>query len=42
MHVEGERGGAAVATDLGRDHGIGGVIGTLPAMRFGHTQRQQA
>ena len=41
VHVESERGGAAVAANLGRDHGIRRVIGAVAAMRFGHAQRQQ-
>jgi hypothetical protein len=41
MHVEGECRGAAVAPNLGRHHGIGGVVGAVAAVRLGHAQRQQ-
>ena len=42
MHVESQRRGTTVAPDFGRDHGVGGVIGPLPSVGFGHAQRQQA
>ena len=41
MHIEGQGRGPAPASNFSRDHGVGCVIRTHAAMRFGHAQGQQ-
>ena len=42
MHVPGQRGGAAIAADLGGGQRIGLVVGAEPAVLFGDGDAEQA
>ena len=42
MHVPGQRGGAAIAADLGGGDGVGLVVGAKAAMLFGDGDAEQA